>query len=183
MISAESTAIQAALMAVFHFNDDDLAANRKGRISRRQRIRLLVRKGSAITATALGTLVVGMLCTSMWVWGTLKPDQVPLRMRWNGDLGWFPILGFFALILFLASIGLGWALLKDVLRGAVQARDGRMRITPGIARVTYGEGAAKFDIHLSDRAYAKLSASASEPFACTVYRTEAGRRILSIGVD
>ena len=70
-----------------------------------------------------------------------------------------------------------------------------MRVTPGIARVTYHSSGrppaplhrhgtdSKFDIGLNDREYAKLSATAPEPFACTVYRTEDGQRILSVKVD
>ena len=170
-------------MVVFHFNEDDLASNREGRITIRQRIRLVVREGSAISGAAVASLVVGVSCGSVCVWGTLHPSEVPFRMQWNGDVRTAGIIGFFALLVFVGTIGLGWTLLKDVWRGAVQARAGRMRVTPGIARMTQGDGGAKFDIHLSDRAYAKLSATASEPFACTVYRTEGGQRILSVGVD
>jgi hypothetical protein len=182
-------------MAVFGFDENDLLANREGRITGRQRLRMLLREGSVIGAVAVGSLLVGVSCGSVCAWGVLNPGQVPLHTRVNGDLQIFGAVGLFALVVFVATIALGWSLVKDVLRGVVHARSGDMRVTHGIARVTYyfsGRPPApllrhgtesKFDISLSDRAYAKLSADAPERFLCTVYRTEGGLRILSVGTD
>jgi hypothetical protein len=178
---------------IFGFSTTDVAANREGRVTTRQRALLLAREGTWVAGVAAIALMVGVGGLCFWVWAAFNVTNEPLGVYWHDTPGTIGLIGLIGLAVFLGCVWMAWDLARDVWRGQVRARAGRMRITPGVVRVKYHSsgsppaplfrhgGDGFFDLATSDRRNAELRALAPDPFECAVYRTGGGR-LLSVEV-
>ncbi len=117
------------LLKGFHIKLEDLEANRKGKLSRRQ-VFLMVRGG---VANLLGGFLIGLVLAGILVWVADKP----LR----------PIQWILALGLFLAAMSVG---VRDLLRTGWAAADPRVACLKGTVR-THRAGSAGWYLSVAGR--------------------------------